>query len=765
MKCALLIDSSGQFTDNHGRAVILRGINLAADAKLPMNPYMPTHASADDTFFNGDNVSFVNSPFELEDADIHFKRIKDWGFNVIRYIFTWEALEHSGPGQYDDDFVEYTVAVLKKLKKHGIMAFMDPHQDVWSRFSGGSGSPMWTFYAAGLNPKSFKATEAAIVQSAMDDRSNFPKMIWSTNVNRLACQVMFTLFFAGRQLAPKCLLDGQNIQDYLQNHFCNAVQYLARAIARCPELADETTIIGYETLNEPSFGLVGYQDIMSLPKQQLVRIGTTPTAYQSMLLGMGFPVEVDNYYFGTMGPSKSGVKIVDPKGESAWLPVDYDDSRYSWSRDPEWKLGQCIWAQHGVWDIETRTVLKPNYFAFDTSTGEFMNENYFVNNQFMEFFIKYAAVIREVSKTTLLLLQPPVMALPPVIKNHVGIKDDTRLIYCPHYYDGLTLMNKHWNRYWNVDAVGIIREKYVTPALALRVGEKAIRNCLKSQLITFRNEGRKYIGHDVPCLISEIGIPYDMDNKSAYKSRNYSSQIRAYDANLFALEKAHVHYTLWNYTARNTHAYGDGWNGEDLSVWSLDSMHEAKELSGNSNDDAHLKDTCDNYSNISDSYNSESGRLDRVDTDSSFCGLCPPPPPAYIAGTRAPEAFIRPAPLAVCGEVLSYSFNLKRTCFRLSIKGKNFKVPIAGSHLLNPTLPTVIYLPLLHFPKGMTAVYSSSGHWELDHEGQRLLWWHSPGYQSIQITGQLTASLKSMGFTSPSSAHKKCINMQSCTIF
>lgn len=52
-----------------------------------------------------------------------------------------------------------------------------------------------------------------------------------------------------------------------------------------------------------------------------------------------------------------------------------------------------------------------------------------------------------------------------------------------------------------------------------------------------------------PCLFSEIGIPYDMDKKAAYASGDYASQIRAMDANHYALEGSNVGFTLWTYCA------------------------------------------------------------------------------------------------------------------------------------------------------------------------------------------------------------------------
>ena len=110
---------------------------------------------------------------------------------------------------------------------------------------------MWTLYACGLNPQSFAATEAALVHNTYPEPENFPKMIWSTNYTRMVCQVVFTLFFGGRDFAPKCIIDGKNIQDYLQDHFIGALAHLAKRIHEAGDLENEV-VIGWESMNEPN---------------------------------------------------------------------------------------------------------------------------------------------------------------------------------------------------------------------------------------------------------------------------------------------------------------------------------------------------------------------------------------------------------------------------------------------------------------------------------------------------------------------------------
>lgn len=427
------------FRDSENREVTLRGINVAGDAKLPASPDLPSHSPHG--FFEGDDLSFVGRPFPSDQAHVHFSRLRRWGYNLIRYIFTWEAIEHAGPKRYDEEWVRHTIDVLRVAKDYGFYVFMDPHQDVWSRFTGGSGAPMWTVYAAGLNPHAFVSTEAALVHNTYPDPAEYPKMIWATNYTRLACQVIFTLFFAGKDFAPLAIIDGMNIQDYLQEHFVAACRHLALRIHEAGNLENDV-VIGWENMNETNRGLVGWQDISAIPAEQKLQKGPSPTAWQAILTGSGRVCEVDTWDFGGLGPYRSGTHLVDPKGTSAWLPEDYDDTRYGWKRDSKWRLGECIWAQHGVWDPANDKLLRKDYFARHPTTDEKLDYEYFTNNYFMDYYRKHRDAIRSVHSDAIMFCQPPVLEIPPSLKGTED--DDPRMVFSPHYYDGVTLMTKKW---------------------------------------------------------------------------------------------------------------------------------------------------------------------------------------------------------------------------------------------------------------------------------------------------------------------------------
>src|SRR4051812_36350995 len=110
------------FKDEHGRRLILRGTNLSGSTKVPVSPNGATYNR--DGFYDHRAVSFVGRPFPLAEADEHFRRLRAWGMTFLRFLVTWEAVEHAGPGQYDQDYLDYLRAVIKKADEYDITVFI-----------------------------------------------------------------------------------------------------------------------------------------------------------------------------------------------------------------------------------------------------------------------------------------------------------------------------------------------------------------------------------------------------------------------------------------------------------------------------------------------------------------------------------------------------------------------------------------------------------------------------------------------------------------
>ncbi|KAF7377751.1 Glycoside hydrolase family 5 protein [Mycena sanguinolenta] len=679
------------FVDNAGRTLLLRGVNLSGSSKAPVDRPSYIREGFWETAEAG-GESFVGRPLNIDDgsADIHLARLAGWGFNMLRFPVTWEALEHEGPGKYDYDFMDYTVRVLRKCKEYGFRVYMDPHQDIWSRFSGGSGAPFWTLAACGINPRNFTATQAAIVHCeyplAHDpDPASLPAMIWSTNYGRLLSQIMFTLFFAGRDFAPRCIIDGQNIQDYLQSHYIEAMGQMADRIAAAGDLLD-SCVIGWDSLNEPFEGLCGRKDLSANPPAQgsTLRKGTYPTPIQGFRLGMGQAQTVENWSFGAFGPSRDGSVTIDPKGRTIWAPASDEpggvNKRWGWTRDPKWELGTCVWALHGVWDVETGFLMLPAYFHTQPETD---TEVEFIEDYWKPHFTTFAERIRRTHPEAILFVQPPVFARPPTLEDDV-LKG--RGAYSGHYYDGLTLITRHWN-WFNADALGLLRGKYSSTLQAVKIGTSAIRKSLQEQLGMLKSDA--LILGPFPTVLGEIGTPFDMDGKKAYYGDSkgkgvgdYRNQEKALDASLNAADGPNaLNYTVWTYCPDSSHAWGDGWNMEDLSLWCPDDMSTLPTMYAIGRSGTEMEMMPNESEAVLMKKPAPFGVTATVRTaNNSAMSLAPTvsgvdaagwrsnPYDFLTDGARAVRAFCRPWPIALVGTQKEMAFDIAKAQFKLVVR-------------------------------------------------------------------------------------------------
>jgi hypothetical protein len=165
-----------------------------------------------------------------------------------------------------------------------------------------------------------------------------------------------------------------------------------------------------------------------------------------------------------------------------------------------------------------------------------------------------------------------------------------------------------------------------------------------------------------PSIIGEIGIAYDMQGKKAFRTGDFSRQIRAMDRSIKVMEDTLLNFTLWNYTADNTNVRGDGWNDEDLSIFSRDQQKDPTNIN---------------------------------------------------SGGRALEAVVRPYAQATSGTPLRISFNIRRKIFEYEFR-----------HDPQVTAPTVFFVPNLQYPSGYR-VEVSDGSYQSDSAAQTLTYKHS----------------------------------------
>lgn len=605
-----------QFYDEQGRKIMLRGVNLGGNSKYPSIPNMPSHI--EEGFFQHRNVSFCGRPFPLEEADRHYARLRSWGFNCLRFLTTWEAIEHAGPGIYDEEYLDYLYQVVAKAGEYGFYVIIDPHQDVWSRFTGGDGAPGWTLEAVGLDMKGFKATAAAIVHNTHGDP--FPRMIWPTNYSKLAAATMFTLFFAGNAFAPKTKVEGVPVQDYLQSHYFKAVMQVAK------KLKGMSHVLGYDSFNEPSPGWIGWQDLTQ--HQALAKMGDTPTPWQAMQLGEGVLQEVEVWKIGLRGIRRTGRRKIDPKGQRAWLPGH-----------------NCLWRDNGVWDYDstgTPALSNPGYFASFNGWPVDYNRDFLT-----PFLQEYARQVRSVDANATIFVE--YAGRPSLWPQE---KQDG-LVYAPHWYEPVSLMLK---RYLPGITFDQERNKIV-------LGRSRVQKQMAKELARFEEQSRMLL-NEMPVLIGETGIAFDMHKGKAYKTGDFTAQIKAMDRLLQSLEKNFLNFTLWNYTPDNANERGDGWNGEDLSIFSLSQQQDRENIN---------------------------------------------------SGGRALDALVRPWPVRVAGDPVRIKYNIKTRKFSFRFRQQS-----------GLGQATEIFVPAYPYPHGFE-IWVSDGSFSIDTEARLVHWHPDPG--------------------------------------
>jgi len=523
--------TGNRLIDKENRTLILRGVNLDGGSKIPFGP--PGWGLSPKSLENPEKASFVGRPFPLEEAENHFERLGRAGMNFLRLVVTWEALEHSGPGQYDEEFLAYLRKILLIAEKRGISVFIDPHQDVWSRWTGGDGAPAWTLEKLGIDLDRLDKTGAAITRQHYGELHKgkpFPRMIWPSNYNRYMAATMFSLFFGGKTYAPDLLIDGENVQDWLQGHYIAAFRHCYRRLKNC------SAIKGWGVLNEPHNGFIGLKDLEK-NDNNMMPIGPRPSPWDGIRAASGYPVAVPVYSTGTFG-------MYSTKRE-----------KFNSGAVSLFKEGfLCPWKQAGVWDDKggvPRLLRKDHFSMFEKRPLDFMEDFH------KPFVLTYIEAMKEADGKTIFFLEGMPSGTSAPSHPRWGKDDPQNVVNAFHWYDGFALFTKHFSRWFTINPV----------KAAFIFGRKKMLAFYSECMAKGVRWSAERMG-GIPTLLGEFGLAFDINRRRAFRSGDYSVHEQALSMYYDAVDANLLHSTIWNYTTDNTNKTGDGWNDEDLSIFS-----------------------------------------------------------------------------------------------------------------------------------------------------------------------------------------------------
>ncbi|RPA95490.1 glycoside hydrolase [Choiromyces venosus 120613-1] len=663
--------SENAFTDDHRRTILLRGINVSGDAKYPRNNPL----AGTPEFYNVDNLSYVGKPFRsVEEAEEWWRRLKGWGVGVVRMVVCWEALEPREMGKYDEEYIDYLKAILEKANEVGLLVFIDGHQDVWSRFTGGSGAPLWTFHLAGLDPSVFHTTcSTALDSSGTSSPHSTPSgRLWPTNYSKFGPATMFTLFFAGEIFAPSAIYEGpnqefqaKNIGQVLRTAYIRAYSHLASRLRHLPN------ILGFDAMNEPHPGYIALPSLHRFNETTDLHLGYMPNALESMSLAAGIPTSVGYFSRSWPHPSKrSRNEVLNTECKSAWLPGRKD-----------------IWQEEGVLAVDDGKVeLGPrgdSYFRTNPRTGDEID---FEKDCYVPFLRSFMQSVRDVIKGysagRWMFIEPVPNLGPPVWDDDATNKSEEQSIcYSPHWYDIRVLYEKGLWYGVTFDVLSLaggsrnlLKHTYFgREGLTANYATNFAR--FASHLSTLRQQPSSF----TPILIGETGIPFDMNGQESYITGDVHMQLSQLNSIFHGMEKSLLNWTVWNLTlshsttatiegtpmANETDAAiqsGDGWNSEDFSLVSLHNPNTVEVPL----EPSHINPT------------NEGVPLTRA---RSFGSL-------YLGG-RLLSALLRPYPAKTAGKLISSHFLMDSKDFHMEFAGNSSEKEIERT--------TEIFIPAYHF--------------------------------------------------------------------
>jgi uncharacterized membrane protein HdeD (DUF308 family) len=235
------------FNDDQGRYLLFRGVNFASRTKLA--PYLPIAP------LETKNLSQLNLKEEIKSVEPELDRLRDVGFNVVRLLISWKAIEPRPNTNLDEllpegkQYLACIKEIIDELHARNLYVFLDFHQDIAHEVYGGDGFPDWAL--------------AIDNEHKLPEPSNLKDKKWMIKyVTNKSLKKTLTSFWRNDLTNIE---EGENKLEHfpVRTHLEKTIGQTARFFRSLNNGAGHPAILGIEPFNEPHPA--------GLPKEQFER--------------------------------------------------------------------------------------------------------------------------------------------------------------------------------------------------------------------------------------------------------------------------------------------------------------------------------------------------------------------------------------------------------------------------------------------------------------------------------------------------------------
>jgi hypothetical protein len=223
------------FNDDQGRYLLFRGVNFASRTK--MAPYLPIAP------LETKKLSQLNLKEEIKSVEPELDRLKELGFNIVRLLISWKAIEPQPNSNLDEllpegkQYLTLIKEIIDELHARNLYVFLDFHQDIAHELYGGDGFPDWAL-----------ATDR---EHKLPDPSDLRDKKWMIKyVTNKSVKNTLTSFWRN----DLTHIDGENKLEHfpVRTHLEKTIGQTAKFFRSLNNGAGHPAILGIEPFNEPN---------------------------------------------------------------------------------------------------------------------------------------------------------------------------------------------------------------------------------------------------------------------------------------------------------------------------------------------------------------------------------------------------------------------------------------------------------------------------------------------------------------------------------